>query len=103
MSNNSIVIIGAGQAGYQVAASLRQEGHIGSITLIGDEPGVPYQRPPLSKAYLLGKVAVEALRFRPPTYLMTTKSLAFKAVLPPSTERIKKFFSVMGNDYLMST
>ena len=68
MSNNSIVIIGAGQAGYQVAASLRQEGHIGSITLIGDEPGVPYQRPPLSKAYLLGKVAVEALRFRPPTY-----------------------------------
>jgi 3-phenylpropionate/trans-cinnamate dioxygenase ferredoxin reductase subunit len=68
MSKNSIVIIGAGQAGYQVSASLRQEGYAGAITLIGDEPGVPYQRPPLSKAYLLGKVAVDALRFRPPTY-----------------------------------
>lgn len=68
MSSTSIVIVGAGQAGYQVAASLRQEGFNGSITLIGDEPGVPYQRPPLSKAYLLGKVGVEALRFRPPEY-----------------------------------
>ena len=63
MSHNSIVIVGAGQAGYQVAASLRQEGFEGAVTLIGDEPGVPYQRPPLSKAYLLGKVGVAALRF----------------------------------------
>ena len=69
MSHNSIVIVGAGQAGYQVAASLRQEGFEGAVTLIGDEPGVPYQRPPLSKAYLLGKVGVAALRFRPPEYL----------------------------------
>lgn len=68
MSNNSIVIVGAGQAGYQVAASLRQEGFEGAITLIGDEPGVPYQRPPLSKAYLLGKVGRAALRFRPPEF-----------------------------------
>lgn len=68
MSNKSIVIVGAGQAGYQVAASLRQEGFDGAITLVGDEPGVPYQRPPLSKAYLLGKVGVAALRFRPPEY-----------------------------------
>lgn len=64
----SIVIVGAGQAGYQVAASLRQEGFEGRITLVGDEPGVPYQRPPLSKAYLLGKVGASALRFRPPEY-----------------------------------
>ena len=68
MSIKTIVIIGAGQAGYQVAASLRQEGFDGAITLVGDEPGVPYQRPPLSKAYLLGKVGVAALRFRPPEY-----------------------------------
>ncbi|OGA97623.1 MAG: pyridine nucleotide-disulfide oxidoreductase [Burkholderiales bacterium RIFCSPHIGHO2_12_FULL_69_20] len=59
-----ILVAGAGQAGYQVAASLRQEGFEGRITLIGDEPGLPYQRPPLSKAYLLGKVAAPALRFR---------------------------------------
>jgi 3-phenylpropionate/trans-cinnamate dioxygenase ferredoxin reductase subunit len=68
MSINTIVIVGAGQAGYQVAASLRQEGFDGAITLVGEEPGVPYQRPPLSKAYLLGKVGVAALRFRPPEY-----------------------------------
>lgn len=47
-----IVIIGTGQGGFQAAASLRQEGFEGSITLIGEEPGLPYQRPPLSKAYM---------------------------------------------------
>jgi 3-phenylpropionate/trans-cinnamate dioxygenase ferredoxin reductase subunit len=49
-----VVIVGAGQGGLQVAASLRQEGFDGAIALVGDEPGVPYQRPPLSKAYMLG-------------------------------------------------
>lgn len=52
MSAERIVIIGAGQGGLQAAMSLRQEGHDGSITLIGAEPGLPYQRPPLSKAFL---------------------------------------------------
>lgn len=61
---NSVVIIGGGQAGFQVAASLRQEGYAGQITIVGDEPGLPYQRPPLSKAYLLGKVGLPALSFR---------------------------------------
>jgi len=65
MSLTHIVIAGAGQAGYQVAVSLRQEGFSGSIVMVGDEPGVPYQRPPLSKAYLLGKIQAPALRFRP--------------------------------------
>jgi 3-phenylpropionate/trans-cinnamate dioxygenase ferredoxin reductase subunit len=68
MTVNKVVIVGAGQAGYQVAASLRQEGFEGQITLLGDEPGVPYQRPPLSKAYLLGKIGTAALRFRPPEW-----------------------------------
>lgn len=62
---NTIVIAGGGQAGYQTAASLRADGYAGRIVLVGDEPGVPYQRPPLSKAYLLGKVGVTALRLRP--------------------------------------
>ena len=65
MALNSVVIVGAGQGGFQVAASLRQEGYQGDITLIGDEPGLPYQRPPLSKAYLLGKISATALLFRP--------------------------------------
>ena len=47
-----VVIVGAGQGGLQVAVSLRQDGFAGLITLIGDEPGLPYQRPPLSKAYM---------------------------------------------------
>ncbi|MEF2553749.1 FAD-dependent oxidoreductase [Aurantimonas sp. A2-1-M11] len=52
MSGERIVIVGSGQAAIQLAASLRQEGHEGPITLIGDEPGLPYQRPPLSKGYM---------------------------------------------------
>lgn len=61
----SVVIVGAGQAGFQAAASLRSEGYAGRITLIGDEPHAPYQRPPLSKAYLLGKQDADALLLRP--------------------------------------
>ena len=54
MTNKGVLIIGAGQAGSQVASSLRQGGFEGGITIVGDEPALPYQRPPLSKAYLKG-------------------------------------------------
>ena len=60
-----IVIIGAGQAGLQVAESLRKGGHDGPITLLGEERWPPYQRPPLSKKYLAGEFADERLWFRP--------------------------------------
>lgn len=60
----AVVIAGAGQAGFQVAASLRQEGFDGRVVLIGDEPGLPYQRPPLSKAYLADGNG-DRLTFRP--------------------------------------
>ncbi|MCF8478925.1 MAG: FAD-dependent oxidoreductase [Rhodospirillum sp.] len=63
-----VVIVGAGQAGYQVAEALRQDGYEGAITLIGDEPEVPYQRPPLSKAYLLGETDRLRLKFRTEEY-----------------------------------
>ena len=52
MTDAPIIIAGAGQAGLQAAASLRQDGYTSGIILIGDEPGLPYQRPPLSKGYL---------------------------------------------------
>jgi 3-phenylpropionate/trans-cinnamate dioxygenase ferredoxin reductase subunit len=65
MSLNSVVIAGAGHAGVQVALSLRQEGFAGRISLVNDEPWLPYQRPPLSKAYLLGKIDATAMQFRP--------------------------------------
>ncbi len=62
------VIIGAGQAGLQVAESLRKEGFTGEIVLFGDEASAPYQRPPLSKKYLLGEVTAERLLFRAPDH-----------------------------------
>jgi 3-phenylpropionate/trans-cinnamate dioxygenase ferredoxin reductase subunit len=60
-----IVIIGAGHAGGAAAALLRQYGHSGEIVLIGDELIAPYQRPPLSKAYLKGEVDAETLKLKP--------------------------------------
>lgn len=65
MNPHSVVIVGAGQAGFQLAASLRQDGFEGDITLVGNEPGLPYQRPPLSKGYLTGKVNAQGIQFRP--------------------------------------
>lgn len=59
-----VVIVGAGQAGYQTAASLRQYGFAGRITLISDQVELPYQRPPLSKAYLLGRLDERRLLHR---------------------------------------
>jgi 3-phenylpropionate/trans-cinnamate dioxygenase ferredoxin reductase subunit len=60
-----IVILGAGHAGGTVAALLRQYGHEGPITLIGDEPIAPYQRPPLSKAWLKGEADANSLALKP--------------------------------------
>jgi len=60
-----IVVVGAGQAGAALVAKLRALGFPGSIMLIGAEPVPPYQRPPLSKAYLLGEVPAERLFLRP--------------------------------------
>ncbi|MCT4370959.1 oxidoreductase [Yangia mangrovi] len=67
MSGGHVVIVGAGQGGLQAAMSLRQEGHEGQITLIGGEPGLPYQRPPLSKAYLKTGEA-DKLALRPASF-----------------------------------
>lgn len=63
-----VVIVGAGQAGFQAAASLRTEGFAESIALIGDEPHLPYQRPPLSKEFLLGKWTIEKADLRPAAF-----------------------------------
>lgn len=65
MSIDKVVIIGAGQAGFQVAASLRQAGFEGAVTIVGDEDNIPYQRPPLSKAYLKGSADETSVQLRP--------------------------------------
>ncbi|WP_417601798.1 NAD(P)/FAD-dependent oxidoreductase [Pararhodobacter oceanensis] len=63
-----VIVVGAGQAGASCVAKLRGSGFDGRITLIGAEPVIPYQRPPLSKAYLLGDMALERLFLRPESY-----------------------------------
>ncbi|ADU13187.1 NAD(P)/FAD-dependent oxidoreductase [Asticcacaulis excentricus] len=63
-----VVIIGAGHAGGSAAAFLRQYGYEGPITLIGDEPHLPYQRPPLSKAWLKGEASGDDLYLRPQNF-----------------------------------
>ncbi|MEU8892677.1 FAD-dependent oxidoreductase [Streptomyces sp. NPDC048442] len=64
----SVVVVGAGQGGYQTAASLRELGYPGRITLISAEDALPYERPPLSKAYLTGTADETQLWLRPVTY-----------------------------------
>ncbi|MGQ3016667.1 NAD(P)/FAD-dependent oxidoreductase [Phenylobacterium sp.] len=61
----NVVILGAGHAGGTAAALLRQYGHTGPISLIGDEPLAPYQRPPLSKAWLKGEADADSLALKP--------------------------------------
>ena len=63
-----VVIVGAGQAGAALAAKLRTLGHAGEIVMLGDEPAPPYQRPPLSKAYLLGEMEEDRLWLRAPEF-----------------------------------
>ena len=63
-----VVIVGAGQAGAALAAKLRGLGHQGEIVMLGDEPSPPYQRPPLSKAYLLGDIGEDRLWLRTPEF-----------------------------------
>src|SRR5436309_12350622 len=65
MTAGPIVIIGAGHAGFQLAMALRQHGFSERVALVNDEGHLPYQRPPLSKAYLKGTGGPDSLMFRP--------------------------------------
>jgi len=63
-----MVIIGGGQAGYSVAAKLRALGFKGSIEIICAENSIPYQRPPLSKKFLMGEIPKERMFIRPEAF-----------------------------------
>ncbi len=67
--SQTVLIIGAGQAGLQIAESLRQEGHEGRILLLGEEPHAPYNRPPLSKKWLAERAPASGLAIRGPEAL----------------------------------
>ncbi len=92
----AIVIIGAGQAGASLAAKLRTLGHDGPITIIGEEPAPPYQRPPLSKGYLLGEMELERLYLRAPSF-WDEQNIALKLGQPvTSIDRTAKSIRVGG-------
>ena len=65
---DKVIIVGGGQAAYSTASSLRQWGYDGQLVILGDEKAPPYQRPPLSKAHLLGEFPRERLFFRPESW-----------------------------------
>lgn len=68
MMNSTIAILGGGQAGVQAVDTLRREGFAGRLVLIGNEPHLPYQRPPLSKQFLAGNMVADRLPFRHQAY-----------------------------------
>ena len=78
---SGIVIVGAGQAGATLAEALRSKGYEGPVTLIGAETDPPYERPPLSKAYLLGDMARERLYLRPEA-IYAEKDIALRLGAP---------------------
>jgi 3-phenylpropionate/trans-cinnamate dioxygenase ferredoxin reductase subunit len=85
-----MVIVGAGHAAGQAAASLRQEGFDGDIVIIGDEPHIPYQRPPLSKQYLAGEHGLERVYLRPAKFYqdknVTVKTSTRVATIDPASK-----------------
>ncbi|MGN6128438.1 MAG: FAD-dependent oxidoreductase, partial [Humibacter sp.] len=62
--DTGVLIVGGGQAAVQLATTLRDAGYAQPITIVGDETHLPYQRPPLSKGYLLGDQSLSGLEFR---------------------------------------
>jgi 3-phenylpropionate/trans-cinnamate dioxygenase ferredoxin reductase subunit len=103
----NIVIIGAGQAGFAAAAKLRKQGYSGNITMFGDEGTAPYQRPPLSKKYMLGEMELERLLFRPESYyadenitLVLNKTVS---AIDPAAKTITVDGAAHGYDHLLIT
>lgn len=91
-----VVIVGAGQAGSALAAKLRALGHTGAITIVGEETAPPYQRPPLSKGYLLGDMAEERLWLRSPDYY-TEQAITLRLGAPVSAiDRAAQTVTVAG-------
>src|ERR1700720_4782531 len=99
MPQKTVLIVGAGHAGFQVAASLRQHGFADRICLINDEAHLPYQRPPLSKAYLKGEGRPDSLMFRPDKFYreQNIELIADRAV---SIERVARKVSLVWGSVL---
>ena len=101
MTQDAVLIVGAGHAGFQVAASLRQIGFKAPVALINDEAHLPYQRPPLSKAYLKGSGGPETLMFRPQKFFddQNIELIGDRAVAIDRAGRKLKLVSGKSLDY----
>jgi len=101
MSEGAVVIVGAGHAGFQAALSLRQLGFKDRVCLINDEGHLPYQRPPLSKAYLKGTGGPDSLMFRPEKFFrdQNIELIADRAVAIDRAARKLKLASGASLDY----
>src|ERR1700754_2984340 len=101
MTQGAVLIVGAAHAGFQVAASLRQLGFKDRVIVINDEAHLPYQRPPLSKAYLKGTGGPDSLMFRPQKFFVdqTIELMAGHAVAIDRAARKLKLASGNALDY----
>src|SRR3954452_14408220 len=95
-----VVIVGASHAGFQLAASLRQTGFDGSVVLLGDEPVLPYQRPPLSKDYLDSKIGFDLLLMRPEAFYRDHRIEFLAGTRVEAIDRASKTVQLEGGDLL---
>ena len=105
--DKSVIVVGAGQAGSTLVQRLRELGFSGRVMLIGAETYLPYQRPPLSKAYLLGDMSLEGLTLRPQTFYDDFK-IDVRCGMPvtgidPKARTITAGDQVLGYDHLALT
>ncbi|MFZ5749731.1 MAG: NAD(P)/FAD-dependent oxidoreductase [Pseudomonadota bacterium] len=102
-----IVIIGAGQAGAALAARLRALGYDGAVTLLGAEPVAPYQRPPLSKGYLLGEMGLDRLMLRGPEFWEDQRIALYTGqavtAIDPAARTVQAGGETLGYDQLALT
>ena len=98
-----MIVAGAGHAGGQAAASLRQEGYDGDIVIVGDEPHIPYQRPPLSKQYLAGEHGLERVYLRPEKFYADRNVTIESGVRIESIDRAAQTVATSDGDVLSYT
>lgn len=101
--NETYVIVGAGHAAGQLAASLRQQGFEGKIVLVGEEAQLPYQRPPLSKKYLSGEFGLERVYFKPPDFYEAATVETRLGTRVTGIDRDAKTLSLQGGETLATT
>src|SRR3954451_6278433 len=100
MATERVVIVGAGHAGFQRGASLRQGGFDGAIVLLSDDPVLPYQRPPLSKDYLDGKIGLDLLLMRPEAFYRDHRIEFLAGTRVEAIDRTSKTVRLEGGESL---